>query len=219
MNRNIVVVIFGLVAMALVGCASSGKSMAPTDTASYRSKPTVQRLIIKSASLTLEVSDPTQVATQIKAIIDRESGLIDSSRDYNDESVSMDTKIPADKLESVVNEISGLGKVVARSINAKDVTEEMVDIDARLKNLYVLRDKFRALLDKAKSVEDVLSIESELSRVQSEIDSIEGRQKSLRNQIAYSKLDIRINKKTRYGPLGYFFKGIYWGVKKLFVFE
>lgn len=129
----------------------------------------------------------------------------------------MTVKIPEARLEQFVDEISAKGKVIVKNMNARDVTEEMIDMDARLKNLLSLRDRFRALLAKANTVAEIIEVEKELTRIQSEIDGIEGRGKALRKQVAYSEVRITITRKTIYGPLGYMFKGLFWTVGKLFV--
>ncbi|MDR7091512.1 DUF4349 domain-containing protein [Cellvibrio fibrivorans] len=206
--------------LVLVGCSSSDNKS--TESASFDSshyQKDIQRLVIKTASVRLEAKEPHIVTEEIKLIIARELGIIDSVSNYNEESVSIKAKVPESKLESVMAELSSKGKLVSKSINAKDVTEEMIDVEARLKNLHALRDKFRALLAKAVDVKDVLAIETELTRIQSDIDSIEGRINSLKNQITYSAIDVHIGKQTTYGPLGYLFGGLYWGMKTLFVIE
>lgn len=211
------VMIFSLI--AITGCASYSMNDSSTAKKSYESQADVERFIIKSASVDIEVSHPLIIGDEIKAIIERESGYIDYTNNKDEKSVNITARVPQARLESVVDEISTKGKLISKSINAKDVTEEMIDINARLKNLHVLRDRFRILLSKAEKVSEVLEIERELSRIQSDIDSIEGRMKSLKNQVAYSRVDISVDRNTTYGPLGYLFNGVYWGIKKLFVIQ
>ncbi len=99
------------------------------------------------------------------------------------------------------------------------MTEEIVDIDARLKNLFSLRDRFRALLEKGIEISEILEIEKELSRIQTEIDAIEGRRKLLKHQAALSSIDITIQQEVIYGPLGYGGKALYWLFEKLFIIQ
>jgi chromosome segregation ATPase len=102
-------------------------------------------------------------------------------------------------------------------MRGKDVTEQYIDVQARLKNKYVLRDRLKQILEKAVTVQDVLAVETELNRVQSDIDSMEGQIKSLQGQVQYATLDLDLKRKQILGPLGYVFKGIWWGVEKLFI--
>jgi hypothetical protein len=85
-----------------------------------------------------------------------------------------------------------------------------------------LRDSLKVLLEKAAEVKDVLAVETELNRVQGDIDSMEGRMKSLKGQADLATVELKLiapeaEKKPIYGPLGYLFKGLWWGVEKLFI--
>jgi predicted nucleic acid-binding Zn-ribbon protein len=100
--------------------------------------------------------------------------------------------------------------------SSQDVTETFIDNEARLKNLYALRDRIRALLEKADEVEELLKIERELSRIQSEIDSLEGRQKSLQQSVDFAEVSVTFEPRTILGPLGYVASGVGWVVEKLF---
>jgi len=107
--------------------------------------------------------------------------------------------------------------VTKKYISSKDVTEQYIDTNARLKNKIILRNKLKKLLDKAKDVKDILAIERELNRVQSDIDSMQGRMNFLKSKIKFAKLDVYFHRKPILGPLGYVFKGVWWGVEKMFV--
>ena len=121
--------------------------------------------------------------------------------------------------EEARSRLETLGEVTGRNLSSEDVTEQYIDTDARLKNHIVLRDRLKKLLDRAQKVDEVLAIEKELTRVQSEIDSMEGRLKALRGQIDLAAVHLTIERRTILGPLGYVFKGIGWTVKKLFVWQ
>jgi hypothetical protein len=203
----------------LTACATSGSpESAMRSQLSPTSVPT-DRLLIRTADLSIEVAEPKMIVSKIETIVSRESGYIDKVYDRDQEQISMTVKIPAQRLDSFIEEISSLGKLISKLLTARDVTEEMIDIEAKLKNLKALRTRFRQLLDKAQNVSDVLKIEIELSRIQTEIDSIAARRESLKNQVALSRVDIAITQQTIYGPLGYLGKGFYWVLEKLFVIK
>ena len=92
-----------------------------------------------------------------------------------------------------------------------------MDVEARLKNKIVLRDRLQKLLEKAVEVKDVLAIETELNRVQGEIESMQARITKLKGQVDYSTIDLELNRKKMLGPAGYVFKGFFWTIGKLFV--
>ena len=98
-----------------------------------------------------------------------------------------------------------------------------MDVETRLSNNRALRDRLKELLAKARDVKDILQIESELNRVQSEIDSMDARMRILKDQIQMSTLSVELRQQvpakpaTIYGPLGYLYKGAEWFVTKLFI--
>lgn len=66
-------------------------------------------------------------------------------------------------------------------------------------------------------VKDILAIETELNRVQADIDSMEGRIKLLKGRVDYATVSLSLNRRPIPGPVGYVFKGLWWAVKKLYV--
>ena len=74
-------------------------------------------------------------------------------------------------------------------IDSQDVTEEYIDITARLKTKKELEARYLELLKKANKVEEIVSIEKEIGNLRSDIESIEGRLRYINNAVAYSTLD------------------------------
>lgn len=176
-----------------------------------------KRMLIWEAHLSINVDDVHSAAKEIAAITEKDKGLIQNKSDYSDKNLSVTLRIPSDKFKDAVNEISKIGEVTSKSISSEDVTAKYVDIDARVKNKEVLRDRLQKLLDKAKDVKDILMIERELNRVQSDIDSMKAQLKSMKGQADLATVYVNLRRKKIYGPLGYFFKGVFWGLEKLFV--
>ena len=177
------------------------------------------RLLIKTARLSVEVENPKTTAHQIITLVSTEKGYVENSREKDASKISMMVKIPEKRLTFFIEKVSSMGNVISKSINSRDVTEQITDMVAKLTNLKLLREKFRKLLKKAKNVTETLAIEAELSRLQIDIDVIESRKKSLKNKVSYSAVDINLDKKTIYGPLGYLGHGIFWFFEKLFIIE
>ena len=129
----------------------------------------------------------------------------------------MTLRVPTDALDSAVSSIESLGSVTHRSVSSEDVTEQYIDVEARLKNMIALRDRLRKLLEKATDVKAMLAVEKELSRVQADVDSLEGRFRALKKGVDLATIHLTIRRTRILGPLGYFFKAVWWGVEKLFV--
>lgn len=177
------------------------------------------RQIIRTASLTLAVEDNEERVSVLSSMVKEYGGYVQSNRKYTQKRVILNVKVPSEKLDSFINDVSDLGTLTSKSSSSQDVTTQVIDIDARLKNLIALRARYRELLNKANTVEEIVSIEKELSKIQTEIDLIDGRRKSLLDQVAMSSVNVTFEQKTIYGPLGYVGKSILWVIGKLFVIK
>jgi hypothetical protein len=178
-----------------------------------------ERSIIKSVSLTLKVESLAESLDALNLKIKNASGYIDAFHSNDDRGYTMSLRIPETNLDSFLDGLDIVGKVVSKSIWSRDVTTELNDTSANLKNLIALRERYRVLLGKADSVHDVLEIEKELANVQTKIDLLDGQMKLLENSVALSSVDLEVNRKRILGPLGYISKGFIWIIGKLFILQ
>ncbi len=155
------------------------------------------RKIIHTVSLSLEVGDIQETVTRITALARDSGGYISRSSIYGHERGQrhgfIELRVPAHTLDDVVAESREMGKVTSDDVDTQDVTEEYIDLDARVTNLRHQESRYQELLERADSVEDVLKVERELSRVRMEIDSLSGRLKYLSDRVdlATVRLDLR----------------------------
>ena len=175
------------------------------------------RMLAWKANLELEVNDVIGSMSKAIAIAEQNGGYLESKSENAEQYAHVRVRIPNKNLKSAVGSFEELGTVTSKRISSEDVTEKYIDIEARLKNKIALRDRLRQLLEKATEVKDILAIEAELNKVQSDIDAMEGKIKSLKGQVDFATVDLNLKKNQILGPLGYVFKGLWWGVKKLFV--
>ena len=175
------------------------------------------RMLVWKARLALEVGNISNSVARAIAIAEQNGGYVEYKSDDCDGFASLKLRVPASAFTRAVGSVEALGSVTSRYLENEDVTEQYVDIGARLKNRIVLRDRLRELLDKATEVKDLLAIETELNRVQGDIDSMEARLKSLKGQVDFATLDLSFQRKPILGPLGYVVHGVWWTVSKLFV--
>lgn len=95
----------------------------------------------------------------------------------------LEVRVPPDKLDAFLQQVSALGSVGQHSKTAEDKTDEVIDTDARLKNMSEFRDNLRRLLaTPGAKLKDIIDVERELVRVQSELDSLASRRKALASQ-------------------------------------
>jgi hypothetical protein len=148
-----------------------------TDTAS--GEPTEERKIVKTGYITLEVEDIAESMDKVADMADEMGGYVVSSdkREYETGvSGSIRIRVPSERFEEAFNRLRQFALAVPyENTEATDVTEEYVDLEARLRNLEATEAQYLALLEKAEEVEDMLMVQRELSNVREEIERIEGR--------------------------------------------
>lgn len=207
----------------VTGCGSTSYNEAmPAMTMEMKNTPDPveqNRMLIWSADLGLQVSCVSNSVASVMACVARQGGYVERTATTKEGSASMTLRVPAKLLKTTIASLENLGTVMHRTVSAEDVTEKYVDIDARLKNKVVLRDRLKQLLEKATAVKDILAIETELNRVQSDIDSMTAQLKSLKSRSDLATIRLSLSRKQILGPLGYLFKGLYWTIEKLFVIQ
>jgi hypothetical protein len=209
----------GLCLLLAVGCATGRPTLQAAAQSSDSAYAEPGRAVIRTASIRVSVADPTDATAQVVSLVEAIGGYVEHSHLSKDESATVRIRVPANQLEPTLVRIAGLGDEEERQVSARDVTEEMADLEAALQNNRSLRDRLRQLLDRAKSVEDVLKVERELNRIQTEIDRQEGKLKRLRSQVELSLVSVQLDRRQVLGPLGYAVKSVFWVLEKLFVIQ
>ena len=147
-------------------------------------------MLIYTATLNLAVFQVADASKQVE-VMAREVGGFLARRD----DTSLVIRVPAAKFEDVIKRIEKLGDVLHRNVVAEDVTEQFMDAEVRLKNARAVRDRLQELLAKATKVDDSLAIEKELTRVGTEIETLEGKLKYLRDRVMFSTITISFQPK------------------------
>lgn len=154
--------------------------------------------IIKTANLRFETSDLEKTQAQIMGVIQRYNGYVqsdNSGKNYAQHYHNLSLRVPTQNFQNVLDDISkGVTQFDEKTISQQDVTEEFVDIQARLKAKRALEDRYLSLLVKAKNVKEMLEIERELSKIREQIERAEGRLKYLGNKVSMSTLHIQFYK-------------------------
>ena len=179
--------------------------------------PLEARILVRKAALGLEVEKVGSAIAATTALTTRLGGYVESSVQQSERSARLVLRVPSTSLDASLDSLARIGKVESRSITATDVTDEARDLDARVATLRATRDRLRQLLERAASVSDIAAVETQLARVQQDLESLEGRQKSLRTNVALSELSVSIEQRHVLGPLGLVAAGLAWVVEKLFI--
>ena len=142
-------------------------------------EPTEERKIVKTGYITLEVEDIAESIDKVADMADDLGGYVVSSYKHEYEegtSGSIRIRVPSEKFEEAFERLRQFAVAVPyENTEARDVTEEYVDLEARLRNLEATEAQYLALMEKAEEVEDMLMVQRELSNVREEIERIEGR--------------------------------------------
>jgi hypothetical protein len=154
-----------------------------------------ERLIIRTGDMSIVVPDTEQAMTSIAQMANDNGGWVVSSNVFQyDETAktgNMTVRIPAAGFQSFLDAVQLMSVEVTRiSTSGQDVTEEYVDLSARLNNLEATADRVRNFLDETKNVEEALAVNQELSRLEGEIEALKGRIKYLEQSAAFSTVSI-----------------------------
>jgi len=155
-------------------------------------------MIVRTAGVTLTTRDFDQARAGLDDILRRHRGYVGELNVNTPAGVgrtlTATLRVPADQLDATLAELRKLGRVEAESQSGQEVTAQYVDLEARLLNG---RNTERRLIDvlqqRTGKLADVLAVETELSRVRGEIESMESQGKSLAKQVDFATLNATVN--------------------------
>lgn len=162
--------------------------------------PVVARKIIRDGRMEIRVRELEQGKKEIDSLVEKYKGYY-ADETFNNQDFAhgyaLKIRVPAAGFDAFIAEIeSGAGEVAFKNISSRDVTEEYIDLETRLKNKRNYLGRYGDLLKQARSVKDILEIEEKTRLIEEEIESAEGRLKYLNNQIDFSTLDLQISRKN-----------------------
>jgi hypothetical protein len=165
-----------------------------------------ERLIIRTADLSIVVPDTDVALAAIGRMAEENGGWVVNSSVYQYSETAktgnITVRVPAEGFVSATEAIKALATAVQQeSITGQDVTEEFVDLTARLGNLEATADRVRAFLDETRNVEEALSVNQELSRLEGEIEVIKGRMQYLSQSAAFSTITVNLTPDELNQPL------------------
>ncbi len=158
-------------------------------------------MIIKTGYLEVQVEDTLEAVENVADIAGVYGGYVQSSYTYEDYAGqlvgSVTFRVPVDQFDSALEEIREFSDYVSyESIDAQDVTEEYMDLDARLSTYYELEEQYLAVLDSAYTVEEILLVYDYLQDVREEIESLESSMQYYENQSSYSTITVYMEEKV-----------------------
>ncbi|MEU3934785.1 DUF4349 domain-containing protein [Streptomyces sp. NPDC029044] len=171
------------------GAGSGARATAPPKvTASH---------IIRTASLTVQVEDVPKALEQARTGIENAGGYVGNETTTRDaeghERTRVVLRVPVEKYEEVLAELEGTGKLLDRSAKAEDVTDQVVDVESRIKTQRASVARIRELMDQAGKLSDVVTLEGELSTRQADLEALLARQKSLEDRTSLATITLSLS--------------------------
>ncbi|MEH0935222.1 DUF4349 domain-containing protein [Micromonospora sp. CPCC 205543] len=213
-HRGVAAVAVGLAALLLAGCGAGGES---TDTANSRAEAPAggapagaageqdqagagapdlrveQRSIIYTGTMRVQVDDVEGAARRAVAAVTTVGGFVGGD---NRRSVAADAeaelvlRVPAAKFTAFVDELATYGRQQRREVRTEDVTEQTVDLDARIATQRARVDSARKLLARATSVSELVSLEGEVAKREADLASLEAKKRKLSDLTALSTITV-----------------------------
>jgi uncharacterized protein DUF4349 len=170
------------------------------DSAGISQGEITDRKIIRNAEMTLEISDPGVGLQKIAAIAEKNGGFVVSSESRENSAQNLPTRVvtvvarmPASHFGEVIEAIRRIdGRITVEKISGMDVTEEYIDLEARIRTKRALELQFLDIMRQARKISDALEVQSKLAEVRTEIESLEGRRRFLENKSALSTISITL---------------------------
>ncbi len=150
--------------------------------------------IVKTAMVKLEAKDYNTFNSSIHNSIKGFGAYIAGEQQSQSETLvqnNLTLKVPVDQFDALLNSIGGDGiQIISKDISTDDVSTELIDTKARIEAKKQLRDKYSELLQQAKSMKDILQVQSEINNIQEELEAAAGRVNYLSHSAAYSTVTI-----------------------------
>jgi hypothetical protein len=200
--------IWSLIIIGLLSCSNgndkTARYVAPVvvdeatnfevDQAKSQTNERIERKVIKSGEIKFQTKNIQETTAFITENVKNLKGYISSDNVYNSEdriTSRLEIRIPSDSFDVLLSRISeNVNKIEYKNVQLQDVTEEYIDVETRIKTKKELENRYMELLSRAKTVQEILSIEKELGTLRSDIESIEGRLKYLKDQVSFSALTV-----------------------------
>ncbi|WP_433161140.1 DUF4349 domain-containing protein [Kribbella sp. CA-247076] len=184
------------------GEASDGKATgnAPQSQDKPAAQPTLTRAIIKTGSLTIEADDvdaQRQKAITVVAGLRGQVASEDTGSDHDGRitRANLVLKVPTASYETAIQRLSELGKRRQIHQESSDVTEQVVDVESRIASQRASLERMRTLLAKANTIGEIVSVETELTRREADLESLLAKQKNLALQTELATLALTLTAK------------------------
>jgi hypothetical protein len=161
------------------------------------------RKVIQNAEMTIETDKPEEGQQKIGGIAEKHGGFVVVSESKHNEAASQNVastevnvvvRVPAQNFQATIDEIRAVGgRILHEKSSGQDVTEEYIDLEARIRTKKALEAQFLEIMKQARKISDAMEVQTQLAEVRTEIEQLEGRRRFLENQSALSTINITLH--------------------------
>lgn len=163
------------------------------------------RMVIRTARVQLRADAPADVIARAIALAERAGGFVASSETHgvgaDVDQATATLRIPADAFESVIASLRAEGELLGEQLGGDDVTDRYVDLTARLRSQRTLEERLLDILGKVASVEDALQVETQLTRVRTEIEQLDGQRRAMEDRVSFATVDLVVSSPVRHNAV------------------
>ncbi len=162
----------------------------------------LDRKIIRNAEITIEVPSTTDAQHQVTFIAETHGGFVVTSeakqRESNDPAqrtldIKLVVRVPSNEFGRAFDEIKKLsGNTPSENVTSQDVTEDFIDLEARIKTQKALEVQFLEIMRQANKIADALEVQRQIAEVRTDIEKLEGRKRFLENRSSLSTINVNI---------------------------
>ncbi|MEU5879436.1 DUF4349 domain-containing protein [Spirillospora sp. NPDC047279] len=174
---------------------SGGTGGGSTGTAQVKLDPAgAGRSVIYQSDLRVRAKNVDTATTRAKQLVTAAGGYVDNESSTTEPvGANLTFKIPAERYPAVLEQLAGqLGTKLSLRQQAEDVTGEVADVDSRVRSAEATLGSFRKLLDKARTVGEVMNVEQEISQRQADLEALQARQKSLQQRTRFATVTLTL---------------------------
>ncbi|MEU1184743.1 DUF4349 domain-containing protein [Streptomyces sp. NPDC005820] len=160
--------------------------------------------IIRTASLTVRVKDVPKALDEARTTTENAGGYVGNESTSRDEDGTERTRVvlrvPVEQYDEVLAELQGAGELLERTAKAQDVTDQVVDVDSRIKSQRASVARVRDLMDRATKLADVVTLEGELSSREADLEALLAQQASLKDRTSLATITLSLSEKPAVKP-------------------
>ncbi|MCP3767212.1 DUF4349 domain-containing protein [Streptomyces sp. MAR25Y5] len=177
--------------------AAGGSADGSPATAPPADRSNATNHVIRTASLTVRVKDAPAALAEARTATENAGGYVGDETTRQDaegnERTRVVLRVPAEKYDAVLADLEGSGELVERRAKAEDVTDQVVDVESRIKTQRASVARIRELMDRAVRLSDVVTLEGELSTRQADLESLLARQASLKDRTGLATVTLTLS--------------------------